>query len=113
MKPTIKVTIEMPFGQPITVCRQVSDHTMDEALRRVDLATDDADPFTRMFICTNPVDVRRVFTMRQDIAKTVAKEIAAALVEIMERQDTCMGYTKEENEKYHGYPKWPKTELLK
>ena len=110
----IKITLELPYGErPIELWRDVSTRMLDECLRRVDLPTDDADSFTRIFICTNPADVERTFKLRQDVAKTIAREIAAGLVEIMERRDTCMGYTKEENREYFGYPKWPAKPVLK
>lgn len=91
MKPTITVTLSLPWGPEYRASRQISEDIVRRTYAPVDHPSDDADPIIAMIFCTNPTHLRAVTRMRADIAEVLGMEIAAEIVKQMGGRDTIMG----------------------
>lgn len=90
MKPTITLSLDLGWGQTITVTREISEDIIRRAYQTLDYATPDAG--IAAIFCTDPGTVQTVVRIRKDAASLIAKVVSHALIETMERRDTLMGY---------------------
>lgn len=98
-----RITVELDpsdqgIGQRIIVTTDVSD-LLYQSMQPLDKFDWKAPPLYQM-ICTDQQTVQRVTKLRKDAAKILSEALTEMLMEAFERNDTIMGYDRDQYEQF-------------